>query len=156
MGTNSFVEEKQLTIVLGENDAITCCEFDQTFENVIIVKNGNVLEKRKVKKGNDVLVSINLEAEISATNLKVLSVSNDGKWCVVGGGKYVSYFYLIEIDKKIQHKVESKNIRGSRSPCFINGEPNFCAVGGDSDVEIWDVKKRISVKVIKDNINSVI
>ncbi len=73
---------------------------------------------------------------------KVMSLSNDGKWCVIGAGGCNSYFHLIEMDKKLQHKVVSKNL-GTYCPCFINENSNFCVVGGgDGKFEVWDVKKK--------------
>eukprot|EP01084_Bolivina_argentea_P118499 210239_1 len=102
---NSFVEAKGLGISLdwypGVNH-IYCCEFDKTFENIIMVIDGKKLEKRAVKS-NKVLVSIKLEEKIGVPDGKALSLSNDGNWCVIGGGHRKSYFYLIEIDKKVQH-----------------------------------------------------
>eukprot|EP01084_Bolivina_argentea_P022513 41838_1 len=68
-------EDETLRICLGETDTINCCEFDETFENIIIVKNCNTLEKRAVKNSNNVSISIELEKEIRTTNLKILSLS---------------------------------------------------------------------------------
>eukprot|EP01084_Bolivina_argentea_P077443 140467_1 len=80
-----------------------------------------------------------------------MSLSNDGKWCVIGGGAGKSYFYLVEIDKKVQHKVISTNLTdGTFCPCFVNGISNFCVVGGrHGKFEVWDVKKRIAVKLLQ-------
>eukprot|EP01084_Bolivina_argentea_P082074 148613_1 len=101
---NSFTDAKELTICLDQNDTISCLEFDENGENIILVKNKDTLEKRAVKNGNDVLISIQLQQNITpASGTTTLSLSNDGKWCVIGGGANKSYFYLIEIDKKVQH-----------------------------------------------------
>eukprot|EP01084_Bolivina_argentea_P318098 551587_1 len=147
---NSFTEAKKLRICLDEMDTITCCEFDETFENIIIVKNGETLEKRAIKNSDNVLISIKLETKIdSSFGTKILSLSNDGNWCIIGGGYEISYFYLIQIDTKIQYKLSSTNLDSTYSPCFVNGDPKFCVVGSRyGKFEIWDVKKRVSIKLL--------
>eukprot|EP01084_Bolivina_argentea_P027295 50738_1 len=95
-----------LTIV---KDAITIlcilflCEvislFYWKFENIILVKNKNILEKRAVNNMNEVVVSITLEQQIKPSfDKKILSLSNDGELCVIGGTS--KYFYLIDFTKK--------------------------------------------------------
>ena len=60
------------------------------------------------------------------------------------------YFYLIEIDKKVQHKITSTNLTYTFSPCFMNGDPIFCIVGGNEGrLEVWDVQKRTLVRLLK-------
>eukprot|EP01084_Bolivina_argentea_P064195 117108_1 len=143
-------EDESLRICLNDKDRINCCEFDKTFENIFYVKNTRVLEKRVVNKTGKVVFSITLEQEISENNMKMMSLSNKGDWCVIAGGGEKGYFYLIDIENKIQHKLTSTQFGSSYSPCFINGDHEFVAIGGkNGKIEIWDVAKKSSIKVIE-------
>eukprot|EP01084_Bolivina_argentea_P027294 50737_1 len=148
---NNFKEAKKFTLSAKRKDVIYGFEFDKNCENVIVVKNGDTLEKRAVKNINKVVVSIKLKQSVNASNgTKILSLSNDGALCILGGGYETDYCYLIDIDKKIQTKLVSNKLDGTYSPCFINGQRDYCAVGGeDGLLEIWDLNAKKSIKIIE-------
>ena len=84
---------------------------------------------------------------------KMLSLSNDGSFCVIGGGADKPYFYLIDIVNHKQLKLTSTVLTDTLAPCFINGDAEFVAIGGDDGqgVEIWDVKSQQPIRTIEIN-----
>ena len=84
---------KSLRIELDESDVINFCEFDQNFENIFIVRNQSVLEKRSMADLQSVSMRIELEERIGDSVSKLLDISNDGKWSVLFDG--LSLFELL-------------------------------------------------------------
>merc|ERR1719499_2116713 len=88
-------------------------------------------------------MTITLENPLGLSNSKLLSLSNDGKFCVIGAGAK-AYFYIIALETQQQFKLTPKNLTKSLAPCFINGASNLVAVGGytTEGVEIWSVEDK--------------
>ena len=109
------------------------------------------MEKRSLLDVGNVAMSIELEENISYSESKLLSLSNDGSFCVIGGGVGKSYFYMLDLEKKTQRKVASKVLGWSQAPCFINCGAEYVAVGGNSGqgVEIWDIEKNTAARVLE-------
>ena len=128
---------------------IPFCEFDKKFENIFILKDYEVLEKRNITDANTVITSINLDEKVTHSYLRQMTLSDDGSVCAIGGGAN-SYFYLIHLETKSQHKLSSKVMEKTFCPCFINGDTDYVGIGGyyTNDVEIWDVKKKEAFKVL--------
>ena len=57
----SFEEEEARRICLGDEDQINYSEFDGNIENIFILKNLKVLEKRTIGAMNETLSSFELE-----------------------------------------------------------------------------------------------
>ena len=53
--SHSFKEDTKLSMTLEETDNIMFCEFDRKFEHIILLRNGNILEKRAVNNENNVI-----------------------------------------------------------------------------------------------------
>ena len=146
---NVFEEDAALRLSVGDGDRINYSEFDRYFKNIFILKNYTILESRSISDLNKVNLSINLENQVSSgSSSNVMSLSNDGTYCAIGGGWSKPYFYLIDLQKKEQFKIVSQIMKHSLDPCFINGEAEFVAIGSDG-VEIWDVQKRESIKTLE-------
>ena len=143
---NKFERFNHLLIELDANDVINFCEFDQSFDHIFIVHNRSILEKRAITDLQTVSLSIELEEQIGDSVSKLLDISNDGKWCVIGaGGIDLDFFYLIDIMNGLQTKLKSRRCKGMYAPCFINGDSQRIAIGGTNGhgVEIWDVAKKV-------------
>eukprot|EP01083_Nonionella_stella_P011622 32994_1 len=147
----SFEEDEQFRVCLPKSDTINCCEFDRNFKNIIILKNGGILEKRSIRNVNKKKRTIKLEERVQQNDTKMLSLSNNGKWCVIGTGQI--FFFVIDIQNKQQYKVRwdfnqsnelpENYILRTKVPCFINGEAKCVAVGGhNSLVAIWDIQEK--------------
>eukprot|EP01084_Bolivina_argentea_P069425 126325_1 len=136
---------------LSSKDEINCCEFDTNFDNVMIIKNSNTLQKRAVNNINVVQKSITLNEKINRSASKLFSLSNCGNFCIVASGGGKKYAYFIDIENEVQSRLESgKMERGVYAPCFINGEAKFIAIGDYvGNIEIWDVVKKEMVKTWK-------
>ena len=139
--------QSEYTLVLEEEDVIDFYFFDRNCQNIFVLKNKSILEKRIVINNQSVAM-INLEENIKPSVSKILNLSNDGSFCVVS--TKCSYFYLIDIAKEQQFKLESNSLTRTYAPCFINGESVCVAVGGSiqEGVEIWDVKTKKPVRHI--------
>ena len=90
---------------------------------------------------NDVLMSIKLDHFVDEDDSKQLSLSNDGTFCIIGGGSE-PYSFLIDLPDQKQHRLTSGWGRRthSYSPCFINGDTELVAVGAwYSGVEVWNI-----------------
>merc|ERR1712087_147454 len=72
-----------------------------------------------------------------------------GTVCAIGGG-YRKYFFLIDLTGNAQYKLGSEKLTSSRATCFINGDAECVAVGGDTHegVEIWSVTQRKSIRIL--------
>eukprot|EP01083_Nonionella_stella_P000526 1494_1 len=153
-----FEEDKNLRISFGENDKINFCEFDRYFKNILLVINENMLEVRALDNIKKAKIRIILQQKVAQQSLKQLSLSNDGKWCLIAGGYLKNHFYLINLEKQIQYKLTSEFLTSTYAPTFINGESEMFAIGDspNSHVEIWDVETRKSRKVldVSANINT--
>mmetsp|Transcript_42253 Transcript_42253/g.69642 ORF Transcript_42253/g.69642 Transcript_42253/m.69642 type:complete len:711 (-) Transcript_42253:126-2258(-) len=149
-----FSEIESLRISLPDTDEINYCAFDKKSKRIFMVRNKSTLEERSLKTVKNVTKSIKLDQEIATSNLNPLSLSVDGAWCAIGGGKNKNYFYLIDVAKGTQYKLVTTTLgqghtMGGVIPCFINGESNFVAVGGaGGKFEIWDVKTRKACKFL--------
>merc|ERR1719361_1842494 len=104
-------------------------------------------------------MSIELESRIGNSVSKLLSLSNDGTFCVVGaagnsnfGATTSNFFYLVSLESQEQFKLTTTKLSNTFAPCFINGESEFVAVGGDDGegVEIWSVEDKQMVRHIND------
>merc|ERR1719242_282696 len=94
-----FTENESLRITLPDSDSITYVEFDKKFENVFLVKNGDELEQRRVSGDQGVVMTMKLEQKVSATTIKRMSLSDDGKWCAIGGGRSKPFWFLVDVEK---------------------------------------------------------
>merc|ERR1711879_969335 len=149
---HQFEEDDTMKIVLGDDDEINYCEYDQSFEHIYIVRNKCILEKRSVNNLSEVVQSIKLENKIGFSGSKLFALSNDGKYCVIGGGDK-SFFYIISLDSHHQFKLNANNLSRTLSPCFIDGDSNLLTIGGyeGEGLEIWSVADRKMVHHIMDN-----
>merc|ERR1719251_57230 len=97
-------------------------------------------------------MTIELETNLAVSYSKSLSLSNDGKFCVIGGGE-TNFFYIINLETQEQTKLTTKMMKKqARSPCFINGDSDLVAVGGGYEnvlIEIWSVKEKKMVHHIE-------
>ena len=84
--SNTFKSDETLQIDLGKADKIWYSEFDRSFENIFILKNGNVFEKRNLTDVTKVGMSIKHRETVTEVVTKQLAVSDDGALCVIGGG----------------------------------------------------------------------
>ena len=150
--TKAFEEDETLKVELGDWDNINFSEFDRKFEHLFLVKNDSILEKRSLRNVGSVAMSIELEEKIGTSRTKLLALSSDGSFGVVGGGTNRSYFYLLDLEKKTQRKWESKVLTCTNAPCFINGDAEYVAVGGGygaPGVQIWDIEKNAAAQVLE-------
>ena len=146
-GDKSFKEDESLRIAV--EDFIVYTQFDCSFENIFLLMNKNVLEKRSLNELNTVQLSIKLEEKVEATALGQMVLSSDGTVCALGGGNDKQYFYLVNFASREQHKMTSSILTDTYAPCFINGATEYVAVGAWGDVvEIWDIRKRQSVRTL--------
>merc|ERR550525_852031 len=100
---------------------------------------------------DSVSLTIELETKIAGSRSKSLSLSKDGKFCVIGGGT-TNFFYIIALETQEQFKLTTQKMKKqARSPCFINGDCNLVAVGGwaNEGVEIWSVAEKKMVHHIE-------
>jgi len=154
---HKFVEDESMRIVLDDEDVINFCEYDQSFDHIFTVRNSSILEKRAMKDVNTVSMSIELENHIGDSVSKLLSLSRDGRYCVIGGagnmagsGKKRNFFYLIDLSTEIQTKLISDKLTNTLAPCFVDGDSEFVAIGGTKGegVEIWSVVDKQMVRHI--------
>merc|ERR1712062_831026 len=126
-----------------------------------IVKNSSILEKRAVNDSGVVSMSIGLENRIGNSISNLMSLSNDGKFCVIGaagntvmGGAACDFFYIISLETQKQFKLTTTKLTNTFSPCFINGDSRFVAVGGNygEGVEIWSVEDKEMVHHFNDTV----
>merc|ERR550525_498116 len=106
---------------------------------------------------DSVSLTIELETKIAGSWSKSLSLSNDGKFCVIGGGD-TNFFYITALETQEQFKLTTQKMKEqARSPCFINGGSNLVAVGGweNEGVEIWSVAEKEMVHHIEESGRSV-
>ena len=96
---------------LNATDEVNYSQFDQNFENIFILKNLQVLEKRNT-------------CDDRACSM-----------CAIRGGYSSRSFYLVDLSRQTQSKLTSRNLKNTYAPCFINGETDFVAVA-DKAVEI--------------------
>ena len=147
--TKLFAEDEIMRVTLFDSDEIYCVEFAQDFENIFLVKNGDVLERISVS-GDKALDSVNikLEEKVKINSFsKQVALSDDGQWCAIGtGGK--AFWYLVHIPNKKQYKLESATMTYHCAPSFINGGSEYIAIGGKDQCEIWDINTRSSLRVI--------
>jgi len=147
--SKQLLEEESLKVVLPESDVIDYVEFDSSFENVFILKNKKTLEKRPVGGGDEVALSLTLEKEDEGEGDKNLSLSDDGKFCAIGGGYEKKMWHLIDIATQQQYELESKALGHSMAPCFLGGGSQLVAVGGNAKIEIWDLDQREAINVVE-------
>ena len=84
-------------------------------------------------------MSIELENRVRNSVSKLLALSNDGMFCVIGAegnltvesGTAANFFHLVSMEIHEQFKSTTENLSNTYSPCFIDGESQFVAVGGD-------------------------
>jgi len=81
---HQFEEDESMKITLDDDDVINFCEFDQEFDHIFIVRNRSILEKRALNDSDTVSMSIELENRIGDSLSKLMALSNDGKFCVIG------------------------------------------------------------------------
>merc|ERR1719300_2351434 len=79
-----FQEDESMKITLDDDDTINFCEYDQSFDHIFIVRNSSILEKRALNDLSTVTMSIELENRIGDSASKLLALSNDGRFCVLG------------------------------------------------------------------------
>jgi len=91
---HQFEEDESMKITLGDDDVINFLEYDQSFEHIFIVKNSSILEKRALNDSCTVSMSIELENRIGNSVSKLLTLSNDGKFCVIGAAGDISSVVL--------------------------------------------------------------
>ena len=149
----AFNEDESLQLCLANQDRITFTEFDTTYENIFILKNQIILEKRDVNDINEIKLSIELGEEVRKSQSKQLSISNDGTFCAIGGGISKRYFYVVDLQNAQQHQFVSEVLTHTFAPCFINGQTELVAIGDWKKrwVEVWDIKKQKAVKVLEIN-----
>jgi len=153
-----LTENSLYRIKLGRKDKIDFIEFDASFNFIFLIRNSSILEQRPLSKVMTVTMSMNLQKRIRDSVSKLMTLSNDGKWAVItsGGNAYVNdgdrlkMVYFIDIENKKQYKVMTQKLTNSYSPCFVNGDSQFVAVGGGDGegVEIWSVADRKMVRHI--------
>ena len=143
-----FERDVSKTIRFQENEEVNFYEFDINFQNMFVVKNKNILEKRSCFEGSAGLLNVELVGDIGESASKMLSVADDGSFCVIGGGAGKSYFYLVDIENAVQYKLNSKALTDTLAPCFINGDTVYLVVGGDfgQGAEMWNVSSRTPVR----------
>merc|ERR1712192_11971 len=146
----SFDEDESRRLTLASTDEITYCEFDKTFDNIVLLKNKSVVELRSLESLQTASKTLQLQESVGRSSSKLLTLSADGTLCVIGGGADKNYFYLVNIEKETQAKLISAALSDALSPCFINGDNEHVAVGGDGNegVEIWDVESKSSTRNI--------
>merc|ERR1712062_297099 len=144
-----FTENESLRITLPDSDTINYCEFDKKLENVYVVKNENILEKRVMSGDYGVVMSMMLEQSVTTSfGIQQLSLSDDGNWCAIAGGLGKKYWYLVDNVNGTQFKIESKVMSNSCSSCFIGGGSERVVIGGRSEFEVWDINTRTVVQHI--------
>jgi len=157
---HKFEEDESMKITLDDDDTINFCEYDQSFDHIYIVKNYAILEKRALNDSGTVSMSIALENRIGNSVSKLMALSNDGTFCVIGaagnttiGGAKSNFFYLVSLETQEQFKLTTNKLINTLSPCFINGDSKFVAVGGmwSEGVEIWSVSDKEMVHHIDDD-----
>ena len=144
----TFREEEAFRI--RADGSINYSEFDRNFENILILKNYQVLELRCIDDAETVMMRIELNEKVLDDEAKQLVLSVDGTMCAIGGGEDKPHFYVVDLESKQQHNLTSTALTDSCSPCFINGDAELVAVGGaeGQGVEIWDVVQKCSLKVL--------
>merc|ERR1712154_136785 len=130
----AFAEDDKLRIRMAQDDEIHHYEFDRTFENIFILKNAKVLEKRAISDLNHPSMSVRLEQALdTGTDKKLLTLSDGGSACAVGGGFQRAYFYFVDLMSQTQRKFKPVSLRSAFAPCFINGDADSLAIGGAKD-----------------------
>ena len=147
---STFIEDESLTMTVdGE---INYSEFDRKCQSVYLLIDHQYLERREVSGKQEASMRIKLDEVVSQKLLKQMSLSPDGSLCVIGGGDN-AYWYLIDIAQQKQFKVESQSLGRSCTPCFIDNasgsQSEQMVIGGIGKIEIWDVRKRESLRVIE-------
>jgi len=152
-----FVQDDNYTITV--DGKINFCEFDATFEHILLVIDETELQIRSMQDVTTVSKSVMLEEKIRNSTLRNLRVSADGTLCVLGSGHDTNtiksgqdktYFYVIDIANEKQYKLTSEYLASTYAPCFINGENQFAAVGDqEGKIEIWDIEKQQSVQTLQ-------
>ena len=147
----TFKENAALRICMTANDEIDFTEFDRAFENIFILKNQEIFEKRSVDDITLVKMSLVLEESVTSSCKKNFTLSEDGTCCAIGGGVGSAYFYLIDLESKKQHQFNSDVLLNTYVPCFINGCTDYIAVGGwdKQCVEIWNVQKQKATRLLE-------
>ena len=58
---------------------------------------------------------------------------------------------MLDLEKRTQRKLASGVLTWTEGSCFINGDAVYVAVGGGrgQGVEIWDIEKNVSARVLK-------
>lgn len=146
--TKKFVEDESLVISLPDSERVEYNAFDKNCENMYLVKNCSVFEKRSVSGDHGVLMSVELEEKLRWMGTNQMALSNDGKWCAIGGGKGKSYWYLIDVEQETQHKMVSKVLKHTYAPSFINGASDRVVIGGVAQFEVWDIATRSALRVV--------
>jgi len=142
----SFTEDESLRLTLS--DSFHLNEFDQNYQNVYLLTHSNVLERRSVFGDRDEVMSIKLEHAVKDMTSKQMSLSDDGKWCVIGAGMNKPYFYLIDTVKERQFTLESKALAHTVNPSFIEG--GRVVIGGIGRFEVWDIETKSLLRAITD------
>ena len=136
--------------------SISYSEFDSTFEQIFILKDFEVLEKRSMDAVDVVSLCIKLKEKVSSCYSKQLVLSNNGTVCAIGGGQLENYFFFVDLESSAQHKLTSGDLTYAYAPCFINGGTKFVAVSGynydGQGVEIWNIAKKQRVKRLGMNV----
>jgi len=148
--TKSFDEDESLRITWNESDDIHGVEYDKNAENMFFVKNGVHFEQRHVSGDKEVVMKMKLKEAVKGGSINSsVCVSDDGSLCVISGGPFNPYWFLIDVVHQKQTKVTSDNLKNSYTPCFINGANDYVAIAGEGVVEIWSVATKSSLRVLE-------
>jgi len=146
--TKQFTEDEARRITFLDSDTVNHVDYDAEFENVYLVKNKKVFEQRALSGDQGVVASVELEGRIDFNEKKRVSVSSDGRyWAIATGFKY---WNLVDIQNQSQFKLVSEKGVWSFSSTFIEGDAVRVVIGGDRNMEIWDVEFRSPLRVVSD------
>ena len=108
-----------------------------------------ILEKRSVMNASNAVLNLRLEEAVRVYSYaKQTSMSRNGKYLAIGAGRRKAYIYLVDIEKRIQHKLTACHLKHSFVPCFISGEVEFVAAAAKGKVEIWDVNTKKTIRML--------
>ena len=114
-------------------------------DNILLVRNGNVLEKRSMKSSWSWTMELEHKVSLFAMDRNI-SFSSDGKFCAMAGGNDNESWYLIEIPYQLQYKMTSESLENSFAPTFIGKQWVF--IGGKGRFEIWSLEHLSSIKTV--------
>ena len=145
----SFEEQKELRIEVASSDKITHFISDRNGINITIIVNEKILQQRSIMNSKKVIFQLTLDDLIKTSVDQRLCLSDNSNFLAIAPKK--EYVYLIDCNKKVQHKLISKNnLMKTRSTCFVGGNEELLAVADcDGTIEIWDIKTRQSMHRIR-------